>query len=126
MTGCGDRMAIRVQTEDTATQRAAKYLRRIARITGAKQVPGGGYWLRAGRRSFQVDSEFVCLISRRHESTCFSAATYPDMLNSEVVASALLQLKSNPKLFQKWRTRPGYMFKADGEIFLGKGLGGWE
>jgi len=48
------------------------------------------------------------------------------MLGAEVVASALLQLKSNPKLFQKWRRQPGYMFKADGEMFPGKGLIGWE
>lgn len=119
-------MAIRTQTEDTSTERATKYLRRIARLTGAKQVPGGGYQLRAGRRSFLVDSQFVRLISRRHESTCFSAATHPDMLGAEVVASVLLQLKSNPKLFQKWRRQPGYMFKADGKMFPGKGLVGWE
>ena|SRR5215469_6271103 len=119
-------MPIRAQSKVTPTQRAAKYLRRVARLTGAKQVPCGGYWLRAGHSSFLVDCESVRLISRHRESTCFSAATYPDMLGAEVVASALLQLKSNPKLFQKWRRQPGYMFKADGEMFPGKGLIGWE
>ena len=112
--------------QGTPAQRAEKYLRRIARLTGARQVPGGGYWLCAGRRQFLVGGESIRLNSRRRESTCFSAATYPDMLGAEVVASALLQLKSNPKLFQKWRRQPGYMFKADGQIFPGNGLAGWE
>ena len=34
-----------------------------------------------------------------------------------VVASALPQLKNNPRLFKKWRKRPGYAFKANGKMF---------
>jgi len=119
-------MTFRGQTEDMAAERAAKYLRRIAKLTGARRVSGGAYWLRAGHRRFLVDSEFVRVISRRTDSTCFSAASCPDMLGAEVLASALLQLKSNPELFQKWRRQPGSMFKANGKMFPGKGLVGWE
>ena len=64
-----------------------------------------------------MDYKFVRVISRHHKSTCFSVATDPDTPRAEVVASALLQLKSNPKLFKKWRKQPGCMFKADGKKF---------
>jgi hypothetical protein len=39
------------------------------------------------------------------------------MPSAEVVASALLQLKNNPRLFKKWRKQPGYAFKANGKMF---------
>ena len=39
------------------------------------------------------------------------------MPGAEVLASALLHLKNNPKLFKKWRKRPGRTFKANGKIF---------
>ncbi len=68
-----------------------------------------------------MDSKFVRLISHHGKSTCFSVATDPD------IASALLQLKSNPRLFKKWRKRPGNTFKANGKKFRGAGwLGGDE
>ena len=116
---CGDWMASRMQTKHAPAERAARYLRRIARLTGAKQISGGGYWLRAGRRNFLVDCKFVRTISDHGKSTCFSVATDPDLPSAERVAYALLQLKNNPKLFKKWRKRPGYMFKADGQKFRG-------
>ena len=106
-----------MQSQLTPTERAAKYLKRIAALTGAEQVYGDGYILGAGRRHFLVDSRFVHLISDDDKSTCFSIATRPDMLSAEVVASALLQLKSNPKLFKKWRKQPGRTFKANGKMF---------
>jgi hypothetical protein len=105
------------QAKFTPARRAAKYLKRVAALTGAKQVRHESYWLRTGHRNFLVDSEFVRLISRRGKSTCFSVATDPDMPSAEVVASALLHLKNNPKLFKKWRKQPGYMFKANGKMF---------
>jgi len=64
-----------------------------------------------------VDSKFVHAISHHGKSTCFSVARDPDIPSAEIVASALLQLKNNPKLFKKWRKQPGYMFKANGKIF---------
>jgi aspartate-semialdehyde dehydrogenase len=101
----------------TPAQRAAKYLKRVAVLTGAEQVPGDSYWLRAGRRNFLVDSKFVRVISHHGKSTCFSVATDPDIPSAEIVASALLQLKNNPRLFKKWRKQPGYTFKANGKMF---------
>jgi hypothetical protein len=116
---CGDWMTITMQTKCTPTERASKYLRRVARFTGAKQVHSGSYWLRAGRKNFIVDDKFVCVVSHRCKSTCFSVATDPDIPSAEVVASALLQLKNNPELFKKWRKQPGYAFKANGKMFRG-------
>ncbi len=66
---------------------------------------------------FLVDSKFVRVISPRSESTCFSVAADPDMPGAEAVASALLQLKNNHRLFEKWRELHGYTFKANGKMF---------
>ena len=108
---------MRMQAKHTPAQLAAKYLKRVAALTGAEHVRDDSYWLRAGRRNFLVDYKFVRLISRHGKSTCFSVATDPDMPSTEVVACALLQLKNNPKLFKKWRKQPGHAFKADGKRF---------
>jgi hypothetical protein len=108
---------MRMLTKCTPAQRTAKYLKDIAALTGAEQVCGDSYFLTAGRREFLVDNKFVRLISHHGKSTCFSVATDPDMPREEVVASALLQLKNNPRLFKKWRKRPGYAFKANGKMF---------
>lgn len=109
-----------MQTTGTPAQRAAGYLKRVAALTGAERVDGDVYWLKAGRRHFLVDSKFVRLISPRGESTCFSVATDTDMPSAEVVATALLQLKNKPGLFEKWRQLQGYTFKANGTMFRDK------
>ena len=114
-----DLLAMRKRTKRTPTQRAAEYLKRVAALTGAEQVRGVRYWLRAGRRNFLVDYKFVRVISPHCKSTCFSVAADPDMPSAEVVASALLQLKNNPTLFKKWRKQPGSTFKANGKMFRG-------
>ncbi len=108
---------MRMQTKCTRAQRAAEYLQRVAALTGAKEGDDGTYHLTAGGRHFLVDSKFVRVISPRSESTCFSVAADLDMPSAEVVASALLQLKSNARLFEKWRDRPAHSFKADGKMF---------
>ena len=64
-----------------------------------------------------MDHEFVRLISHHGKSTCFSVAADPDMPSAEVVASVLLHLKNNPRLFKKWRKQPGSTFKANGKKF---------
>ena len=112
-----------MQPKCTTAERAAEYLRRVAALTGAVQVRGDNYcyWLRAGRRNFLVDCKFVRLISHHGKSTCFSVAADPEMPSAEAVASALLQLKNNPKLFKKWRKQPGRTFKANGKMFRGAG-----
>jgi len=99
-------------------QRASLYLERIVGLTGAKRVCGHTYFLKAGGKRFLLDDSAVRLISPSGgKSTCFSIPTNPFLPRQEVIASALLQLKSNPKLFKKWRKRPGYVFRANGKIF---------
>jgi len=120
-----DRLATKRQTW-TPARRAAEYLKRIARLTGAEHVHDETYRLRAGRRSFLVDYKLVRAISRRGNATCFSLAADPDIPSAEVVASALLQLKNNPRLFERWKQLPGHAFKANGKIFKGAGLVGWR
>jgi hypothetical protein len=109
----------------TPARRAAEYLKRVARLTGAEHVHNETYLLRAGHRSFLVDDKFIRVISRRGEATCFSVTADPDMPRAEVVASALLQLKNNPRLFEKWRKMQGYPFKANGKMFKNADLVGW-
>lgn len=121
-----DRLAMNMQTIQTPARRAAEYLKRVARLTGAEHIHDECYWLRAGRRSFLVDYKFVRMISRRGKATCFSVAADPDMPSAEVVASALLQLKNNPRLFKKWRQLRGYPFKANGKRFKSADLVGWR
>jgi hypothetical protein len=108
---------MRIQTKCTPAHRAAEYLRRVAALTGAERIRSDCYWLRAEHRDFLVDHKFVRLISHHGKSTCFSVAADPDMPSAEVVASALLQLKNNPRLFKKWRKHPGSTFKASGKVF---------
>ena len=99
-------------------QQAAMYLQRIVALTGAKRVRGDTYFLKAGRKRFLLDDGAVRLISQTgNKSTCFFVPTHPYMLKQEVIASALLQLKNNPKLFKKWRKQPGHAFRANGKTF---------
>jgi|SRR5215467_294233 len=104
----------------TPVECAAKYLKRIAALTGAQRVSDGSYRLKAGRKRFVVSSKFVRLISHSGEWTCFSVATDPDMPSAEAIASALLQLKNNARLFEKWKERPAHAFKANGKMFSDK------
>jgi hypothetical protein len=105
-----------MRTKCTPAQRAARYLDRIAALTGAKQDYDGSYRLTAGQWHFLVDSRFVRVISDG-KSTCFSVVADAGIPSAEVVASALLQLKNNPRLFKKWRIHPGSTFKANGKMF---------
>ena len=108
-----------MQTICLEAHRAGEYLRRIAALTGAEQVPGDSYCVRVGRRIFLVDDGCVGVISHHRKSTCFSVASSLTMPKAEVIASALLHLKNNPKLFKKWRKQPGCAFKANGKMFRG-------
>jgi hypothetical protein len=112
-----DPLVMSKRTKCTPAERAAEYLEHIAGLTGAKQDDDGTYHLTAGRRHFLVDYKFVRVISHRGEATCFSVVAYPDIPRAEVIASALLQLKNNPRLFEKWRHRHGDAFKANGQMF---------
>ena len=50
-----------------------------------------------------------------YEETCFYPA-HKEMPKAEQIATALLQLKNNPALFDGWAARNG-AFKADGQVF---------
>jgi hypothetical protein len=108
---------MRMRTKCTPAQRAAEHLKRVAALSGAKEDDDGTYHLTAGDRHFLVDAKFVRVISPRSESTCFSVVAYPDIPREEVIAAALLQLKNNPRMFEKWRHRHGDTFKASGQMF---------
>jgi hypothetical protein len=110
---------MKTQNRYTPSERAAQHLKRIVALTGADQVYAESYRLDVARRHFLVDANFVHLLSRYGKSTCFSLAADPDTPGAEIVASALLHLKNNPKLFKKWRKQPGCPFKANGKIFRG-------
>lgn len=107
---------MKAETSCSRSERAARYLQRIAALTGAKHVHGNSYVLAVARKLFLVNSKFVHRLSRRGESTCFSLMADLDTPRAEIVASVLLQLKNNPKLFKKWRKRPGCPFKANGKL----------
>ena len=103
-------------------EHAASYLRRIVALTGATQG-GDAYVLDVGKARFSVRYRYVQRDvtdpAHRHGETCF----YPpgrDMPRSEQIAMALLQLKNNPALFDKWAAQRGLMFKADGQVFTHK------
>lgn len=105
-----------MDTED----RAETYLRRIAILTGATRV-GRYYILDVSKTRFEVYDSYVCRTpsvtdpTAEPRGTCF----YPPnqhMPTAEKIATALLQLKNNPTLFDSWASQSG-LFKADGELF---------
>ena len=110
---------MRIRTKGTPRRQAAKYLERITALTGARQEYDGSYRLTAGGRDFVLDSRFVSVMSSRDKSTCFYIATSREITSAEIIASALLELKNNPRLFKKWRKRHGCAFKANGKMFRG-------
>jgi hypothetical protein len=100
--------------------RAKRYLRRIVALTGATQI-GGGYTLHVGTTRLQVRDGYVRRVQNvtnpkcGYEETCFYPA-HKEMPKAEQIATALLQLKSNPALFDGWAARNG-AFKANGQVF---------
>jgi hypothetical protein len=100
--------------------RAKRYLCRVVALTGATQI-GDAYVLDVGKMRFQVRDRYV----RRmrdvtdpecgYEQTCFYPV-HKGMPKVEEIATALLQLKNNPALFDKWALQSG-AFKADGQAF---------
>ncbi len=104
----------------TPKDRAKPYLRRIVTVTGATQM-GNVYVLDVGTTRFHVRGRYV----RRtldvtdpqcaYEETCFYSA-HKEMPKSEQIATALLQLKNKPALFDRWAAQNG-AFKADGQAF---------
>ena len=102
------------------TDRARTYLHRIVALTGAAQT-SQGYVLDVGKTRLFVRDGYV---GRRrdasdpqcgYEKTCF-CLPYNGMPKAEQIATALLQLRNNPALFDLWAAQSG-AFKADGQSF---------
>jgi hypothetical protein len=100
--------------------RARVYLQRIVTLTGAKQTIQG-YVLDVGTTRFYVRNGFIERqrdVSNSNsdcEKTCF-LLPYTRMPRAEQIATALLQLKNNPALFDRWAAQCG-AFKPDGQAF---------
>jgi hypothetical protein len=110
--------------------RAKTYLRRIVALTGATQI-GNRYVLDVGTTRFSVRDGYVGRLrdatdpSCIYRETCFYSAQR-GMPKEEQIAAALLQLKNNPALFDKWVAQSGLMFKADGTTVQPRAVIGWR
>ncbi len=100
--------------------RAKRYLRRIAALSGATQT-GNTYVLDVGKMRFRVRDRYVSRLRDMTdpgcalEETCFYSV-HKGMPKAEEIATALLQLMNNPTLFDKWAAQSGAC-KADGQAF---------
>jgi hypothetical protein len=105
--------------------RARTYLGRIVALTGATQM-GNAYDLTVGKTRFHVRYRYVRRLrdltdpQGADEETCFYPAK-KEMPKSEHIATALLQLKNKPALFDRWAAQSG-AFKADGQAFRPRAL----
>ena len=104
----------------TPRDRAKTFLHRIVVLTGATRM-GNRYVLDVGTTRFYVRDRYVGRTrdvtdpEYAYEETCFYSA-HKEIPKFEHIATALLQLKSNPALFDKWAAQSG-AFKADGQAF---------
>ena len=105
-------------------ERARTYLARVVALTGATQMDNG-YDLTVGKTRFHVRYRYVRRLrdltdpQGAYEETCFYPAE-KEMPKSEHIATALLQLKNNPALFDRWAAQGGAV-KADGQAFRPRG-----
>ena len=100
---------------------ARTYLARVVALTGATHM-GNAYELTVGKTRFHVRYRYVRRLrdltdpQGAYEETCFYPAK-KEMPKSEHIATALLQLKNNPALFDRWAAQNGVALKADGQVF---------
>jgi len=100
---------------------AKTYLRRIVALTGATRTVNRCI-LDVGKTRFVVRDRNVRRLRdsanphRGYDETCFYSV-HEGMPREEEIATVLLQLKSNPALFDNWVIRNGQAFKADGQVF---------
>ena len=103
-----------------AKGRADMYLHRVIALTGATQK-GNRYLLDVGTTRFELSDRFIGRLREsgdpkgNYEETCFYPA-FQGMPKAEQIATALLQLRNNPDLFEKW-VKKDMAFKADGQPF---------
>jgi hypothetical protein len=94
---------------------------RVVALTNATEL-GDGYLLNVGINIFHVRDRYVRRIrgvkdaKSRCEETCFFVPNQ-GMPSAEQIATALLMLRNDPTLFDKWAVKDGESFKADGQIF---------
>jgi hypothetical protein len=106
---------------ENVRNQAQSYLLRIVVLTNATEVCDG-YLLNVGTNTFHVSDRYVTRLrggkdaESRHEETCFFVPSQ-GMPSAEQIATALLMLKNDPSLFDKWAVKDGESFKADGQIF---------
>jgi hypothetical protein len=62
-------MPVKAQNEYAPSERPARYLKRIAALTGARRFRGGRYMLAVGRKYFLVGAKFI-------KPACLSPALY--------------------------------------------------
>ena len=104
---------------DNAGDRAKNYLRRVVALTSATYF-GDGYVLDVGTNTFHVRERHVSRLQgatsnkRRYAQTCYRCPKA--MPAAEKIATALLMLKNDPTLFDRWAAQNG-AFKADGHEF---------
>jgi hypothetical protein len=104
-----------------AEDRAEAHLRRVIALTGARRLGPYCYALEVGDMQFEVHDSYGRAMPAATDppspskGTCFFLPDRP-MPVAEKIAIALLQLKNNLALFEKWAAQGG-SFKADGELF---------
>jgi hypothetical protein len=107
-----------------AEEHAENYLKRIIELTGAAQMGRHYCILEVASTRFEVHDSYVSRTpigsdcrggAKAAGGTCFYIPN-ERMPVSEKIATALLQLKNNPGLFDRWATQNG-TFKPDGELF---------
>ena len=100
--------------------RAKTYLRRIVALTGSTQT-GNNYVLDVGTTRFYVRNRYVRRLRDvrdpkcEYEETCF-CLPYKIMPKAERIATALLHLRNNLALFDRWTAQIGAV-KATGQVF---------
>ena len=108
-------------TTSSKKERAERYLRRIVALTGAAPI-WNGYVLDVGATRFHVREGRVGQLRDLNDpdcpykETCFYSPC-KDMPRTEQVASVLLQLATNPSLFDRWAVQDGLKIKPDGQVF---------
>jgi hypothetical protein len=108
-------------SSDNVRNQAQSYLLRVVALTNATEV-ADGYLLNVGTNTFHVRDRYVRRLrggkdaKSRYEETCFFVPNQ-GLPSAEQIATALLMLKNDPTLFDKWAVKDGESFKADGQIF---------
>jgi hypothetical protein len=106
---------------DKVGDQAQSHLLRVIALTDAIKADDG-YLLKVGTTTFHVRDRYVRRLrgvndaKSLYEQTSFFVPG-PVMPSAEQIATALLMLKNDPTLFDKWAVKNGVSFKSDGQTF---------